>query len=49
MSDAEYEFQEWYESIRFVDGEGKLKPDVLKKDTSSDPDDDRAEDDETHS
>jgi len=37
----EKEFNAWLESIRFVDGSGKLKPIILKNDTSPDPEGDR--------
>jgi hypothetical protein len=37
------EFNEWIESIKFVDEEGNVLPVVLTEDVSPDPENDRAE------
>lgn len=38
----EKDFNEWLDSIDFVDKEGQVIPPVLTNDTSSDPENDRA-------
>jgi len=40
--DREKDFIEWLKSIGHVDKNGNVKPVVLKKDDSSDPENDRA-------
>ena len=40
--DEEKEFNDWLESITFVDKEGNTSPHVLKDDDSDDPEDDRS-------
>ena len=40
---SEQEFNEWLESIRFVDSEGNLLPVELTPDESEDPENDRGE------
>lgn len=41
--EREEEFNEWLESIRFVDREGDILPVELTEDESSDPENDRGE------
>lgn len=43
---GEQDFNEWLESIQFVDSEGKPLPSELTEDDSQDPENDRAEEDE---
>ena len=39
--ESEKDFQEWMESIIWVDQDGKIVPPVLVEDTSPDPEGDR--------
>lgn len=41
--EKEIEFNEWLESIEFIDAEGRVISAVLEEDDSEDPDNDRGE------
>lgn len=43
MEDNEKDFNDWLQSIKFVDKDGKVILTKLEKDNSDDPENDRAE------